>query len=198
MADNGIWIVQYALLAATLFAAGCRSQDISPAQTSVVCADDATTADIMQAALEVLTEMHFPIEKLDAQEGVVRTSPLRAAQFFELWRSDNADPSGVAEANLQTIRRSVELRVTDDGRRLSIDCDVPVQRLSLPENEVASISQAYRMHTVSTPALQRLDVDPQQRQGMAWMDSGKDPHLAAEILRRIVQKLKQPEEEKAT
>lgn len=198
MADDRIRTVQYALLAAVLFAAGCRSQGISRAPTRIVCEDDVTAVAVMQAAMEVLTGMHFPIEKLDAREGVVRTRPLRAAQFFEFWRSDNANPSGVAEANLHTIRRSVELRVTDDGGRLSVDCDVSVQRLSLPENKVASISQAYQMHTQSTPVLQRLEVSPQQQQGMAWMDLGKDPYLAAEILKRIAQRLKQPEGKKAT
>ena len=198
MTEGRIRIVQYALLAATLFAAGCRSQDISAAQTSLVCEDDVTAVAIMQAALEVLTGMHFPIEKLDAREGIVRTSPLRAAQFFEFWRSDNANASGVAEANLHTIRRPVELRVTDDGGRLSVDCEVSLQRLSLPENKVASISQAYQMHTKSTPALQRFEVSPQQQQGMAWMDLGQDPYLAAEILKRITEKLKQPKERKAT
>ena len=198
MTEGRIRAVQHALLAAALFAAGCRSQDISRAPTRIVCEDHVTTAAIMQATLEVLTGMHFPIEKLDAQEGIARTRPLRAAQFFEFWRSDNANPSGVAEANLHTIRRSVELRVTDDGGRLSVDCDVSVQRLSLPEYKVASISQAYQMHTQSTPALQRFEVSPQQQQGMAWMDLGKDPYLAAEILKRIAQRLKQPKERKAT
>jgi len=198
MTEDRIRIVQYALLAAVLLGAGCRSQGISRAPTRIVCEDQVTAVAIMQAAMEVLTGMHFPIEKLDAREGIVRTRPLRAAQFFEFWRSDNANPSGIPEANLHTIRRSVELRVTDDSGRWSVDCDVSVQRLSLPENKIASISQAYQMHTQSIPALQRLDVSPQQQQGMAWIDLGKDPYLAAEILKRITEKLKQPKERKAT
>lgn len=208
-----IKIVQNVLLAAPLLWAGCGGRNVSPASTRMACENGTTTAAVMQAAQEVLMEMHFAIEKLDRQQGIIRTAPLRGAQFFEFWRRDNASPLDAAEANLQTIRRSVELRVGRRGaeRRpqaadapalqspkdnLRIDCDVQVQRLSLPENEIASISQAYRMHTRSDAALLRLDVSPQQQEGMAWMDLGQDLRLAAEILKRIADRLKDPKERK--
>ena len=80
---------------------------------------------MVQAAEEVLTRMHFAIEKLDAEQGIVRTRPLRGA---------NSSSSGAAtmrvsydweEANLQSVRRSVELRVEDapeDGGRTPPGC----------------------------------------------------------------------------
>jgi hypothetical protein len=39
------------------------------------------------------------------------------------------------------------------------------------------------------PTLQRIEVTPQQRRAMAWIDLGKDPDLAAKILTRIDQRL---------
>ncbi len=72
---------------------------------------------------------------------------------------------------------------------LCIECTVQVQRLALPGNEVAGVSQAYMIHTRSESTLQVLDVTPQQRAQMAWIDLGPDPQLAAEILKRIEQRL---------
>jgi hypothetical protein len=151
---------------------------------------DVAYPDIMQAAEETLGGMHFAIEKLDAEQGIIRTEPLRGAQFFEFWRSDNVGLHNTAEANLHTIRRAVELRIEQEEGYVRVDCHVRIQRLSLPENEAASISQAYQMHSRSTAAVQRLELRPQQRQGMAWIDLGPDPQLAAEILNRIRQRLR--------
>jgi hypothetical protein len=199
-------IIQYALLAGTVFSAGCGSQNASLAPARTFCEGDATVSSAIGAAESVLVRMHFPIEKLDVEHGIIRTRPLRGAQFFEFWQSDNAGSFNAAEANLQALRRSVELRVTKQaaGRGseagdadslqpaasgLYIECDVSVQRLSLPGNEVASVSQAYQIHTQSTPTVQRLAVTPQQERTMAWMDLGRDPQLAAEILKRVTQRL---------
>lgn len=177
------------LLASLWLAAGCTSPSLAPRPEPVVCADRVTPAAAVQAAGQVLVDMDFAIEKLDARQGVIRTRPLRAGQFFEFWRSDNRGLFSTAEANLQTIRRSVDVRVTRDGVRTCIDCRVQVQRLALPENEIASISQAYRIYTRSERLMQRFEVRPEQQQGMAWIDLGEDPQLAAEILKRITERL---------
>jgi len=151
--------------------------------------DDMSREEIMQAAERTLGEMHFVIEKLDVEQGIVRTEPLRGAQAFELWRGDNVGLYNAAEANLHTIRRSVELRIREEQGRTYVDCNVPVQRLSLPENEVASVSQAYQMHSASTATVQRLQLSPQQRQGIAWIDLGQDRALGERVLRSIAKRL---------
>ncbi|MCL5281845.1 MAG: hypothetical protein M1376_18265 [Planctomycetes bacterium] len=152
-----------------------------------------TRTDVVQAAGDVLTRMHFAIEKLDAEQGIVRTRPLRGGQFFELWRSDNAGTYNWDEANLQSVRRAVELHVKPESGGaggLCVECEVSIQRLSLPPNEVTGTSEAYRIHSASRPTLPRIEVTPQQRRAMAWIDLGKDPDLAARILARVEQRLK--------
>jgi len=186
------------LAAVALSLSGCGGQNATT-PTQMICPDGVTRADVVQAAGDVLTRMHFAIEKLDAEQGIVRTRPLRGAQFFEFWRSDNASPYNGEEANLQSVRRSVELRVkpedggqrTEDGNtpRWCLECTVSVQRLSLPPNEVTGTSQAYRIHSASMPTLQRIEVTPQQRRAMAWIDLGQDPDLAARILHRVEERL---------
>lgn len=194
-----IEITVWVALAGVALSLGCASQPAGPERVQAVCPVGTTTAQAINAAHDVLAGMHFPIEKLDADQGILRTRPLRAGQFFEFWQDDNVGAFNTAEANVQSIRRIVEIRVKPQAEDasssqstasgLSIECDVQVQRLALPGNEAASMSQAYRIHTRSQPNVQILDVTPQQRKGMAWIDLGPDPQLAAEIVTRIERKL---------
>lgn len=186
------------MLACLALVAGCAtSQKPTPKDGSVNVAD-LSIAEAMDAAEEALSRMHFVIEKADPTAGVIRTKPLTGAQFFELWRSDNVGLAQTAEASLHTLRRWVELRFQPRDGQLQIDCTVRVQRLSLPATEVASVSQAYRMYSVSTPAIQRLELGPEQQEGLAWIDLGEDPALAERILERIIQRIPQPEEDETT
>ncbi|OHB64915.1 MAG: hypothetical protein A2Y77_03970 [Planctomycetes bacterium RBG_13_62_9] len=187
------------VLVATLAAAmplGCARQTYETPEPLHL--HDVSYTQAMQTAEEVLGRLHFAISKRDLEQGLIRTEPVRGAQLFELWRSDNAGWFSQAEANLHTIRRLVELRVTREADRVSVACDVSVQRLSLPENEPASISQAYRMHSSSTAIIQRLELTPQQRQQMAWIDLGPDNLLAAKILKQIAASLDHSEEDEKT
>lgn len=195
------------LLIGTWVGAGCASSrpgspadpNVSSAPVRMICQNNVAAAEVIRAAEQVLTRMYFAIEKLDVEQGIVKTRPLRGGQFFEFWRSDNASPFSGEEANVQSIRRSVELRVrpeaggrrTEDGNtpRLCVECDVSVQRLSLPKNRAAGSSQAYEIHSQSAPTLQRSEVPPSQRQAMSWIDLGRDRDLAAGILTRVEQRL---------
>ena len=155
-------------------------------------------AEAMSVAEAALGRMHFVIEKADPQRGIIRTKPLTGAQFFEFWRSDNVGPARVVEANLHTLQRSVELRLQPDGGQIRIDCHVHVQRLSLPANEVASVSQAYRMYSKSTPTIQRLELEPGQQEDLAWIDLGEDRALAERILKRVAERIGYQEKDETT
>jgi hypothetical protein len=143
----------------------------------------------MEIAEDVLAKMHFAIEKADVGSGVIRTRPLPGAQLFEFWRSDNVGADNCLQANLHTIRRTVELDVSQRGEELCIGCDVRVQRLSLPERDISSSARAYEMFSRSSPSLQTFEFHPEQSKGMAWVDLDKDMRLAAEILRRIEKRI---------
>lgn len=169
--------------------AGCASQQPCEIAAEPLCVTGLEKIAVMKAAEDVLAEMHFTIEKADANSGLIRTSPLSGAQFFEFWRSDNVGSFNSAESNLHSIRRTVELNMTPQGEKLCLGCNVKVQRLSLPECDVSSSSRAYQMFSQSTQSLQRLTLNPRQKAGMAWVDLGRDSHLAAEILKRIEKQL---------
>ena len=105
--------------------------------------------------------------------------------------------AGAVESNLSSIRRSVEISV-DPNREPRINCTVRVQRLSLPGEEAASVSQAYRIHSRSQPTLQTFLLTPRQQAEMTWIDLDNDDALAAEILRRVEDLLEKQREEKAS
>jgi len=118
---------------------------------------------------------------------------LPGAQSIEFWRSDNVGALNSAEANLHSIRRVAELDITRQGGQLYIGCNVKVSRLSLPEHQISSSARAYQMFSQSSSAIQILELHPQQKKGMAWVDLGNDTRLATEILKRIEKHVKREE-----
>jgi len=186
------------LIAATIATlAGCGSTSPSTRQAPPLDVAGVERDEIVDAARLVLSRMQFSIEKADPNAGVVTTKPLAGAQFFELWRSDNMTFRDVLVSNLHSIRRSVELTINQD-RSPAVKCVVRVQRLSLPNEEVASVSQAYRIHSRSAPNLQTFLLTPRQQAEMAWIDQDNDETLAAEILRRVGNLITQRREEKVS
>lgn len=170
--------------AAVLFLAGCAEKQ----QYEIVeqiCSPNLSRQQAMQIAEDVLTGINFTIDKADANEGLVTTKPMSAAQFFEFWRSDNVGKFNSAEANLHTIRRTAALTLQQQGQELCIDCDVKIERLNLPERQVTSSTRAYSLFSSSNEAIQRLEIEGEQRKGMAWIDLGRDNRLSTKILRRI-------------
>jgi len=147
--------------------------------------------------MDVLLDMHFVLDKTDVEKGLISTRPLSGAQFFEFWRTDNVGPANAAEANLHSIRRTVDLKLGRWGEHLRVSCDVRVQRLNMPERELTSSAQAYQMFSRSTPSMQRLELGPRQEEAMQWTDLGNDTELAAEILRRIETRVRELQEEQS-
>ncbi len=174
----------YTTFVAAVFLAGCAGNQQHKTIESV-CMPNLEKAKAMQTVEDVLGRMHFTIEKADAEQGYIRTSPLAAAQWFEFWRSDNVGKFNSAEANLHSIRRIAELNIGRQGEQMCIRCNVKTQRLSLPEREVTSSSQAPGMFSKSSSSVQRLELNREQKKQMAWVDLGRDAELQTEILNRI-------------
>lgn len=185
---NKVKLLFFIACASLLPLAGCAKQQQFKA-VEQICVANIQKREAMQTAEDVLRRMHFTISKADAKQGIIRTRPLAGAQFFEFWRRDSVGAKNSAEANLHSLRRTVELDITQQGGQLCIGCDVKVRRLSLPEHEVSSSSRAYEMFSISTAAMQRLILRPKQKEEMAWLDMGEDSRLSTEILKRIEKKL---------
>jgi hypothetical protein len=178
----------YALIACALFVAGCtepyRNETIEQ-----ICPAGLNKQQAMQIAEDVLGEMHFTIAKSDANLGIIRTTPLAGAQFFEFWRKDNIGAFNFTEANLHSIRRIAELNINQQDSHLCVRCSVNTQRLRLPEREIRSRSRAYDMFSQSSSSRQQLKLNPEQKEGMTWVDLGQDKQLATVILKQIENKI---------
>ncbi len=167
--------------------AGCGSEN-QIVDSEPVCLRTADKSRIMEIAEDVLTSMNFVIEKYDVETGFVKTKPLRGGQIFEFWRRDNAGPAAAAEANLHSIRRSAELRVSESDGQVCTTCQVQIERLSLPEKEITGMSWLAGMFTDSSRARQKLTLRSEQQEGMAWIDLGPDAALERRILTSIEKK----------
>jgi hypothetical protein len=181
----------YAIIPCTLILSGCARQHHRET-TEQIHLPDIDKAEVMELTEDVLAQLHFSIDKVDVPSGMIRTRPLPGAQFFEFWRGDNVGADNSLEANLHTIRRTVQLDISQQGENVCIGCIVKVQRLSLPEREITSSARAYDMFSRSSPSLQRLALNPEQERAMAWIDLGEDMPLATEILRRIEKSILHP------
>lgn len=187
------------LISAALAAlVGCASTESRARLGRPLQIADVSRTEAMSAAEIVLGKMHFDLTKNDRDNGLMRAGPLSGAQFFEFWRADNVTLDDAWQANLHTIRRSVELDFDQTDGQLSVKCAVRVQRLSLPEKDIPSVSQAYRIYSQSTRDTQRLKLAPEQMKGLTWIDLGQDPALAEEILKRITRQIAKSQKDKAT
>ena len=175
-----------AVSAAILILAGCaKEQQYKPIEQ--ICVPGTSKDKLMQIAEATLGEMHFIVVKADAEQGYIRTQPLRGAQFFEFWRKDNVGAENAAQANLHSIQRTAKLSITQKNGSLCVDCDVNVQRLSLTERDIDSSTQAHTMFSNSNSSIQTLKLDSREK---AWIDLGTDAQLETAILKQIENKIK--------
>jgi hypothetical protein len=119
----------------------------------------------------------------------MRTKPLPGGQFFEIWRQDNRDGYSCAMSNLHSIQRTAELNFIQRNDLLCIDCNVVIERLSIPEKEIDSSARAYTMFSSSNESMQNLSLNEEQQKNMSWVDIGRDNKLATVILDRIYKKI---------
>ena len=181
-------LLLFAARAAVLSLAGCAEPNRNET-VKQICPAGIDKQQAMKIAEECLGQLHFSIAKSDANLGIIKTRPLAGAQFFELWRKDTVGAFNSAETNLHSIRRIAELNITRQDTRLCISCNVNTQRLRLPEQEPRIRSRPYTMFSQSSQTKQKLILNPEQKQDMAWVDLGNDAKLAAVILKQIENKI---------
>ena len=151
-----------------------------------LCPPATTKAEMMTAAEQALAGMHFSIEKLDVDAGYIRTAPLSGAQSFELWRSDSVGSFNQTEADLHSIRRAVEINISEQAGQLCINCKATTQRLSLPQS---TAGQSRSIMSPDQRSVQTFKLGHEQKSNLTWTDLGRDNQLETEILKRIEKQL---------
>jgi hypothetical protein len=172
----GVW-------AAMMLGGCCSKQCAEPVNKIYAQGIDVPTAmNVVQSTLE---DMHFTIEKADANAGYISTRPLSAGQFFEFWRSDTVGCENFAEANLHSVTRMAEINIIPQDGVVCIECTVQTRRLSMPQREVNSATELPRAFSQSSSGLQTLSLNKAQKKAVVWVDMGPDAKLQAKILERI-------------
>ena len=170
--------------------AGCGHSEQTVARQSIasVAPEQAETL-LLHRAQQTLREMHFVIDKYDIEAGYIRTRPLRGGQFFELWRQDNASAALFAQANFDSLRRTVEVFVEPSAQtsRPGLKCVVTVEKLSLAPQPIRGMSHLSAMYTDSNRRLPTLVLGRTAAQQIEWLDLGTDPALEQRIINRIQQ-----------
>ena len=167
---------------------GCDS-GVQVASSEPLCMEPVRKTQVMEVCEDILVRKQFVIEKYDPANGFIKTRPLSGKQMFEFWRSDNAGSFNSAEANIQSIQRSVTINILESQNQLCIDCDVSVQRLSIPEKKIRGMEQAAGTFTQSDRSLQRLKLEGEQSKDISWIDLGSDGALENVILEQIENKI---------
>ena len=171
----------------SIFLTGCaQKQQIKP---EPICLANMDLQAAMNQTELVLLKMNFIVNKADISSGIMRTKPLPGGQFFEIWRQDNRDNYSRAMSNLHSIQRTAELNFMQRNDLLCIDCNVIIERLSIPEKEIDSSARAYSLFSSSNESMQALFLNEEQEKNMSWVDIGRDNKLATVILDRIYKKL---------
>jgi hypothetical protein len=190
----------YLMASVGLFAlSGCGSE-VQVASPEPLCVGSMRKAQLMEVCEDILVRKQFVIEKYDVGNGYIKTRPLSGKQMFEFWKSDNAGSFNSAESGIQSIQRSVIINILESENQLCIDCDVNVQRLSIPEQEIWGMEQTAGMFTHSKRSLQRLRLrlknEQKEDMAIAWIDLGPDGALEKVILEQIEKKINKLEDRK--
>ncbi|HDS84287.1 MAG TPA: hypothetical protein ENN97_03740 [Phycisphaerales bacterium] len=169
------------------FMAGCGgSVRTETAADGLIVSDKAAA---LAAAEQTLRRMQFVIEKYDIEAGYIRTRPLRAGQFFEPWRQDNASAAAFARANLDSLRRTAEVFVEPDDGRMRLRCVIAVEKLSIPPRPIRRMAHLTNMYTDSTQRVQTLAVGREAAEQIEWIDIGPDEALQRYITAQIERRL---------
>lgn len=162
---------------------GCaKKQQFEP---KPVCLANIDVNSAMVQAEKALIRMNFVVAKVDTDSGVMRTQPLTGGQFFEFWRKDNRGAYNRNVANIHTIRRTAELRFAQENGQMCINCNVKVERLSIPEKEIDSSARAYSLFSESGESERTMELNAEQKAGAEWIDLGRDNSLEAYILKKV-------------
>jgi hypothetical protein len=147
---------------------------------------------LWRACEEVVAERQFAPERVDYRNGILTTRPLPGAQFWELWRRDVNDGYSMAESNLATVRRrvQVELLPTTSGIGFEARPKVVVERQSSRERRVSIGALNYQVLNRERRGYSTNDYDPDVRPADEyWYATRRDEVMEAALAKDLERKL---------
>lgn len=200
-------ILVMALVALAAFAGSCTPKAVppSPARTGNVNFDS-----VWDAAVSVLWEYGFTLDRMDRRSGLITTAPLTGKYLAEFWRHDAATMHDTWEGTTQTIFRQATVRLVPVGATTSTSgpatyptsrpapntpfvarVEVHVSRSDRPFRNIESAADAQRMFLRPQSAdmeeivEHRQEVDRKKDAPNYNVDLGRDNKLEALIEGKI-------------
>ena len=187
MNKNGFVVLMIAVVGCVLLpVSGCGKQ-VSVASSDPICLSLVGKPEMMETAQKILVKKKFVIEKYDIDAGYILTRPMRGSQFFEPWRGDTVGAANKAASNIHSIERVVAMNFTKETGQLCVECIVDSRRLSMPQKQLKSQSEAAAIFVGGSTSVMQLTPDTDE--DIAWIDLGRDGALERDILGRIKLKI---------
>lgn len=164
--------------------AGCH-EPVPPEAVTAQAVAEEDLESLWQASLAVLRRHDFEPDRQDRALGVIETLPTTSRQWGEFWRQDVADAYGVLESSLQTIQRQATVRFVRGESGWTVQVEVQVYRLAVPESQITSSSSVIRGFSGDLPTTEgRVVRAASDRQ--RWVSLGRDGAMEDRLLTRIL------------
>lgn len=181
-----------ALVWVSLVSAGCSR--------SIVQADNPTPIkaseyrDTFEAAVQVLRDYGFTIDRRDYRFGRIITLPLGSPNLFEVWNPQNTTGHQAVESTLASERRRVNITITgrpgdadhaDTHTGYTLAVEVVLERKQIPTRRLAGSARRNVFSNLAAPPKDLID------RGVTasyWQPVGRDPYLEARLVRQIIER----------
>ncbi len=152
--DPRTWYGPSLVVAMAFALAGCGlgpvkyTRPVAAAPSREITAAERDYEAVWQASHEVLRRCYFKVDREDRRAGVITTYPLTGRHYWEIWRKDVARAQDITESTMQTLFRATRIIIapTDaNATAFRAETEVLVTRSNMPEAQVTSTSEAYRV-----------------------------------------------------
>jgi hypothetical protein len=185
------------LLFVMLMAAGCSRTIVQADNPTPIGASE--YRETYEAAIWVLRDHGFTIDRRDHRFGTVTSLPLGSPNLFEVWDDQNTTRGQAVESTLASEQRRVIVKITvpdgDGGSGQSgfeagymLEVEVVLERRQVPTRRMAGSA---RRNVFSNLAAPPKDLIERGVTGSYWEVAGRDPLLEARLIKQILGRVEQ-------
>ena len=131
---------------------------------------------LWDAAHNCARNRFFNIDRNDYRDGLLTTFPVISEQFFEPWRRDTGDGRELLQSSLATVRRTLRFEFEREGQFWTVTPKVIVERYSLAERRITSVTQ-YRTIVQGSTDPDRPGLNGERIANSYWYAIGRDTAL---------------------
>lgn len=147
-----------------------------------------------KAAVDVLRDYGFTIDRLDYRFGEITTKPLGSPNLFEVWKPHNTTGRQAVESTLASEQRRVRVVFVRpeaeggqlDGAEYMFGVEVVLERMQVPTRRMAGSAKRNIFSNLSAPPRELIDKGVR---GNYWEEVGRDPLLEARLIRQITDRV---------